>query len=90
MAIHGKYMDVDAVSAYLGVHKSTIYRLLKRDDFPGARVGADWRFKAESVDRWFLERERGSRRAKTRDSSEPLQRKGPGAIATSGSDSNGR
>lgn len=51
-----KVMTVREVSAYLHVHSSTIYRLLRRHQIPAFRVGSDWRFNIEDVDRWRLER----------------------------------
>ena len=54
---HGqrKLMTVQEVSEYLRVHPSTIYRLLKRGGLPGFRVGSDWRFQSEQIDRWLRE-----------------------------------
>lgn len=47
-------MTLAEVSAYLHVHASTIYRLLKRRQLPAFRVGAEWRFRREDIDRWRL------------------------------------
>jgi excisionase family DNA binding protein len=44
-------MTVREVSAYLHVHTSTIYRMLKHHQIPAFRVGSDWRFNIESIDR---------------------------------------
>jgi len=46
------------VSAYLKVHPSTIYRLLKRKQIPAFHVGSDWRFNIEMIDRWRLQLEK--------------------------------
>ena len=61
MASDGKYglprvMTVKELSEYLRVHPSTIYKLLRRGELPGFRIGTDWRFNAEVIDRWCLER----------------------------------
>jgi excisionase family DNA binding protein len=50
-----KLMTVREVSAYLHVHPSTIYKLLKRHQIPAFHVGSDWRFNIESIDRWRLQ-----------------------------------
>jgi excisionase family DNA binding protein len=42
------------VSAYLRVHPSTIYRLLKRHQIPAFQLGSDWRFDSEMMDTWRL------------------------------------
>jgi excisionase family DNA binding protein len=49
-----KIMTVSEVSAYLHVHPSTIYRLLRRHEIPAFHIGSDWRFNIEGIDRWRL------------------------------------
>ena len=61
MAIETKYslprvMTVKDLSEYLRVHSSTVYKLLRRGEVPAFRIGSDWRFNAEVIDRWCLER----------------------------------
>jgi excisionase family DNA binding protein len=61
MATESKYtlprvMTVKELSDYLRVHPSTIYKLLRRGELPGFRIGTDWRFNAEVIDKWCLER----------------------------------
>jgi len=51
-----KLMTVRELSTYLQVHSSTVYRLLKHHDIPGFRIGSDWRFNAEVIDRWCSDR----------------------------------
>jgi excisionase family DNA binding protein len=50
-----RVMTVREVSAYLHVHPSTIYKLLKRHQIPAFHVGGDWRFNIETIDSWRLE-----------------------------------
>ena len=38
---------------YLNVHVRTIYRLARRGNIPGRKVGGIWRFKKEFLDRWL-------------------------------------
>ena len=47
-----RMMTVEEVSRYLHVHRSTIYRLLKRREIPAFRIGSDWRFNIEAIDTW--------------------------------------
>jgi excisionase family DNA binding protein len=49
-----KVMTVREVSAYLHVHRSTIYRLLKHRQIPAFQVGSDWRFNIETIESWHL------------------------------------
>lgn len=45
-------LTVREVSEYLRVHPTTIYRLLRSKQIPAFRVGSEWRFGIESIDRW--------------------------------------
>jgi excisionase family DNA binding protein len=54
-----KVMTVEEVSEYLRVHPSTIYRLLRKRQLPAFKVGSDWRFNLESLDRWVIDAENG-------------------------------
>jgi excisionase family DNA binding protein len=47
-----KVMTLRELSAYLHVHPTTIYRLLKRHEIPAFHIGSDWRFNIEAIDRW--------------------------------------
>jgi len=40
------------VARYLRVHPSTIYRLLKSKELPAFKVGSDWRFNREQIDKF--------------------------------------
>jgi len=50
-----RVLTVKDLSNYLKVHSSTIYRLLKAGQLPGFRIGSDWRFNIEEIDRWRTE-----------------------------------
>jgi excisionase family DNA binding protein len=46
-------MTVAEVTQYLRIHRVTLYRLLKANKIPGFRVGSDWRFSRQAIDRWM-------------------------------------
>jgi excisionase family DNA binding protein len=50
--VKGRVLTVREVSTYLRVHPSTIYRMLKKNQLPAFRVGSDWRFTVEAIDKW--------------------------------------
>jgi excisionase family DNA binding protein len=50
-----KVMTVKEVAEYLRVHASTLYKLVKRGELPAFRIGSDWRFNSEAIDRWLIE-----------------------------------
>jgi len=45
-------LTVEEVARYLHVHQSTIYRLVRQKELPAFKVGSDWRFNIESIDKW--------------------------------------
>jgi excisionase family DNA binding protein len=45
-------LTVREVSEYLRVHPMTIYRLVRAKQIPAFRVGGEWRFGIDSIDRW--------------------------------------
>jgi excisionase family DNA binding protein len=55
-------LTVRELSEYLRVHPTTIYRLLRTKQIPGFRVGSDWRFDTEIIDRWSSEQAAASTR----------------------------
>jgi len=50
--LENRVLTVQEVSSYLRVHPSTIYRMLKKNQLPAFRVGSDWRFTVEAIDKW--------------------------------------
>jgi excisionase family DNA binding protein len=57
-ADRARILTLENVAQYLRVHPSTIYRLLKKRQLPAFKVGRDWRFNLESIDRWRADAER--------------------------------
>jgi excisionase family DNA binding protein len=51
-----RVITVDELADYLHVHPSTIYRMLKRRELPAFKIGRDWRFDTDAIDRWRIDR----------------------------------
>ena len=51
-AVAPRLLTVREAANYLHVSRSTILRLLKRNEIPAFKVGADWRFNVQQIDRW--------------------------------------
>ncbi len=49
-------LTLGEVTSYLHVHRSTIYRLLRRKQLPAFKVARDWRFYREALDEWIARR----------------------------------
>lgn len=58
--LENRVLTVQEVSNYLRVHPSTIYRMLKKNQLPAFRVGSDWRFTVEAIDKWRAAVETGA------------------------------
>lgn len=50
-------MTVGELAKYLRIHQSTVYRLLRRKMIPAWRIGSDWRFNREDIDKWRMAQE---------------------------------
>jgi excisionase family DNA binding protein len=50
-------LTLEEAAEFLRVHPSTIYRMLKSHTIPAFKIGSDWRFNQESIQRWIEERE---------------------------------
>jgi len=48
---------VQELATYLKMQPVTIYKHAKAGKLPGFKVGANWRFKKTTVDRWIAEQE---------------------------------
>jgi len=55
MRPEAKVITIGELAEYLRVHRSTLYRLLKRQQLPGFKIGSDWRFNVETIDEWRMQ-----------------------------------
>lgn len=55
-AMGRQMLTAQELAVFLRVNRSTVYRLLKRRDLPGFRIGSEWRFDAAEIDQWFRQR----------------------------------
>ena len=49
-------MTMQEVADYLRVTRSTVHRLLRRNEIPAFRIGRHWRFNLAEIDRWCTSR----------------------------------
>jgi excisionase family DNA binding protein len=55
-----RVLTVRELAGYLRVHQATVYRLLREQKLPAFRVGSDWRFNREEIERWMIEEQKRS------------------------------
>ena len=46
-------MNPREAADYLNVHVRTLYRLARKGNIPGRKVGGSWRFKKDLLDEWL-------------------------------------
>jgi excisionase family DNA binding protein len=46
-------LTLEQVAQLLRLHSSTIYRMAKRGEIPGVKVGRVWRFSKDALDKWL-------------------------------------
>jgi excisionase family DNA binding protein len=49
----GAVLTISEVAEMLRLHPTTIYRLVKRGEIPGFKIGGNWRINGESLDAWL-------------------------------------
>jgi excisionase family DNA binding protein len=50
-------MIVGEVAAYLKASRATIFRMLKRKELPGFKIGSDFRFRRADIEEWIVKKE---------------------------------
>ena len=55
-----RVLTVRELARYLRVHQSKVYRLLREQKLPAFKVGADWRFNREEIERWMIDEQKRS------------------------------
>lgn len=48
-----QYLDVNQLSAWLNIRRSTIYRWAGDGSIPALRFGTMWRFSKSEIDKWI-------------------------------------
>jgi excisionase family DNA binding protein len=49
-------MTADEVAEYLRMNRNMIYRLLKRKELPGFKIGTDFRLRRADIDAWIVKK----------------------------------
>ena len=60
----GQMLTVQELATYLRMRPVTIYKHAAQGKLPGFKVGASWRFKKRTLDRWIARQETAKQQAK--------------------------
>jgi excisionase family DNA binding protein len=52
----GAKLTAVEVANFLRIHPSTVYRMAKRGELPGFKIGSDWRFSPGDIAEWLKSR----------------------------------
>jgi len=52
-----RLMDFKDMVKYLHVSRPTLYRLVQDRKIPATKVGGQWRFMKQRIDKWLIDRE---------------------------------
>ena len=53
LSTRSSIMTPKEAAKYLGLHLITIYRLTKKGELPGFKIGGQWRFKKDLLEAWI-------------------------------------
>ena len=59
MEVEETFFTVQELAKYLKMKPITIYKHASKGKLPGFKVGAAWRFKKSSIDKWIEDQEKG-------------------------------
>ncbi|MDR0408977.1 MAG: PTS sugar transporter subunit IIA [Spirochaetaceae bacterium] len=66
-------LTIEEVAKYLKVSERTVYDWAQKGEIPAGKIGAVWRFKKDSLERWLNERLSGSRKFPLPDSANAVK-----------------
>jgi excisionase family DNA binding protein len=53
-------LTADEVAVMLRISIGTLYKLVKKGKIPAFRIGTDWRFNREAIEKWMQQAEHNS------------------------------
>ena len=57
-------MTSKEVAEYLRIHQATLSKLARRGEIPGFKIGSDYRFRRDEIDKWIAEKSGPQERSK--------------------------
>jgi excisionase family DNA binding protein len=62
--IDHELLTIKEICDLLQVHQSTIYKMVRQGKIPSFRVGSDWRFRKDLIERWMAEKSTAARQVR--------------------------
>ena len=53
MPMSSQWFTVDELAAYLKMSRTKLYQMAQKGEIPAAKLGTQWRFRREEIDRWM-------------------------------------
>jgi len=53
-----KRLTLEQIAEYLQMSESSIYKMAQTSKIPAYKVGRQWRFKKEEIDRWIIHKKK--------------------------------
>jgi len=53
-----KLLTLREVSEKLQISENTLYKLARKGEIPGIKIGNQWRFKVQDIEKWLEEQKR--------------------------------
>ena len=57
-------LTVKEICDLLQVHQFTVYKLVRQGKIPSFRIGSDWRFRRDVIERWMSEQSMGTQQVR--------------------------
>ncbi|MDX9840335.1 MAG: helix-turn-helix domain-containing protein [Desulfobulbus sp.] len=53
MAALDKWLTIDELASYIKISRTKLYGMAQRGEIPASKIGNQWRFDREEIDRWM-------------------------------------
>ncbi len=52
-----KWLKIQQIASYLQISREKVYKLAQQGRIPASKIGGQWRFKKDRIDKWLEEKE---------------------------------
>lgn len=62
-----KWLKIQQIASYLQISRGKVYKLAQQGKIPASKIGGQWRFKKDRIDKWLEEKEGANGTARKKD-----------------------